>query len=134
MRSKPSPFARTPDPSPPHHNPTTYTMALRPETEVQDVLKRLREVRDKVPARTHFGDDNHEAIDAAIAVLDEKLDEDDVYGRFEPGDDDDINADEGRSDHSLENARAAAAWLHCEDDDDPATGWEELVAARDKGD
>lgn len=109
-------------------------MALRPETEVQDVINRLRKVRDKVPARTYFGEDNHEAIDAAIAVLDEKLDEDEAYGRFEPGDDDDLNADEGRSDHALENARSAAQWLHCEDDDDPATGWEELVTNREKDD
>jgi hypothetical protein len=87
----------------------------RTRIEIEDELANLKNLRDKVPQLTAFGDDNQEAIDAQVRVIEERLDYEDVLEEFE---------EEG--DHILSHALTALEWLE-EDDVPPSEGWAELV-------
>jgi hypothetical protein len=82
--------------------------------QVTTEIARLRELRDKVPARTFFGDSNVAAIDAQIEVLTSKWSENAIYDRW---DDDE---------RLLEVALEARHWLD-RDVEPPSDGWAHLV-------
>lgn len=73
--------------------------------EIQKEIKALRDVRPSVRHHSAFGDDNLVALDAQIEVLEEDLDNSDIYDRFE-----DVE-------HTLMAALDARMWLDGELDD-----------------
>jgi hypothetical protein len=59
-------------------------MAKKPsKKEITKQLKWLKDNKKFIPPSSMFGDNNHRAIDAEIAVLSEKLDENDVQEKFD---------------------------------------------------
>lgn len=109
--------------------------------EVAGEVARLRELREAVPPRTVFGDDNREAITAQIDVLSERLSVEQTEDRW--GEHPHWAGDPGSADiaalsyapYVLAAAVQAAKWLHGHLDilgDSPAASWEgmpELVDA-----
>jgi hypothetical protein len=89
-----------------------------PKTDAQIAaeIEALRALKPKVPARSHFGDDNHAAIDAQIAVLTERMTKAQVRERF---------PEDGMD--KLFMALIAADWMHGDlvgaDDTPPSQDW-----------
>ena len=87
----------------------------RTRIEIDEELENLRELRDQVPPQTVFGDDNQEAIDAQIRVIEERMDYNEAFEAFED-----------MGDYILSNAQDAIRWLV--DDDEPVSdSWRELA-------
>lgn len=55
----------------------------------EDIVKRLLENKSKCLPRSAFGTDNHRCLDVMIEVIEEDLDEDEIYDRYENPDDED---------------------------------------------
>ncbi len=90
-------------------------MNNRPTPErVQQEIATLQEIKPRVRRRNFFGDDNHAAIDAQIAVLKNGLDEDAIDAQWSD------------NEHTLDSALEALAWRNGEDVDSLEDG---LVAA-----
>ena len=53
----------------------------------EEIIKRLLENKSKCPSTGMFGSDNHRNIDVMIEVIEEDLDEDEIYDRYENPDD-----------------------------------------------
>lgn len=91
------------------------------DEQIRQEVEMLKEIKPKVRRHTLFGDDNHAAIDAQIAVLDGGLDEDAIYDEY------------GENDRLLDCALDARRWLDGEWDaddheaDSPAEDWKELI-------
>jgi hypothetical protein len=84
--------------------------------QIQEEIKKLNEIKSKVVQRTLFGDDNIAAINAEIRVLEENMDEDEIYETF--------SEEEGR-DHERDAALCALAWLETGETDCGETSlWE----------
>jgi hypothetical protein len=83
---------------------------------VKDEIAKLKELKPNVRHYTIFGDDNWKGVDAVIRVLEEGMEESQVWDRFDP---------ENTSEFSP--ACAAAKWLKGEIEDDespnPSDGW-----------
>jgi len=78
-------------------------------------IQALKELLPNVRRYTAFGDDNRAAIRAEVAVLEENLDEDTIYGRFPPS-------------GELDAAFGARQWLDSEKGSErPSIGWKPLV-------
>lgn len=95
---------------------------MKPTAEqVQTEIEKLKALKEQVPAFTHFGDDNTEAIRVQIEVLQGERDEDAIYEEFHD------------NDHLRHNALYALEWLEtgviedAEEGDTPASMWEPLV-------
>lgn len=87
------------------------TNTPRSADEIEAEITRLRELKPNVPHYTYFGDDNHAAIDAEIAVLE---------GKANPFDYDD--------EHVSMSAQDAEAWRDgYSDAEAPSAGWAVLV-------
>jgi len=98
---------------------------MRTATEIQAEIERLKAVKPKLKRFNFFGDDIHAAVEAQIAVLQEDLDNDAIYARYDPCENDgDPNEDSGR--HTLDSALEADAW-RSGDADRLAADWEEIV-------
>jgi hypothetical protein len=86
-----------------------------PQDFIYAETKKLKALKEQVPARTSFGDDNHGAIDAQIAVLEQGLSSEQINERY--GDDD--------------NLRLAAVyaydWKFKREEKAPSLEWNELV-------
>lgn len=90
----------------------------KPKTdeEIADEISALQALKPRLRRHNHFGDDNHAAIDAQIAVLAERMTRDQVRARFpEDGCD------------KLFMAQIASDWLWGEvpggDDTPPSQDW-----------
>jgi hypothetical protein len=95
----------------------------RTDTEIATEVAALMAVKDRVPPMTAFGDDNREAISAQIDVLNERMDIDQVHGRF--GEDAFIDPDEF-DEYILDSAIQAHDWMHglqAEDIAAPSADW-----------
>lgn len=91
--------------------------------DIQTEITKLEELKDKVPAKTGFGESNIEAIEAQIEALRENLEEDDVEDRYDAGD---------FTERQRDNALEAIGWRNEDEDDSPSKGWEHLVGAKVK--
>jgi len=91
----------------------------RTEAEIQTQIEELTAIKLKPTFRrtTLFGDNNVEAIEAQIEVLEERLTDDDVTDRQDM---------EDFSEHAANSALDAANWLAGVDEDTPVKGWEGL--------
>lgn len=90
------------------------------EEQINAEIAALVELKPKVRQRTAFGDDNHAAIDAQLAVLRERMSIDDVCSAY---------GDEGMDEfdqHTLDAALSAHDWMTgalAGDEDAPAASW-----------
>lgn len=94
--------------------------------EVAAEIEKLREMMPYIRQTTGFGDDNHEAIDAQICVLKERMGNDDIYDRYQPQNDDGTPDESGNDSHMLNNALEALQWLEGETAEKPSDGWKSL--------
>ncbi len=53
--------------------------------QVKDEIAKLKKMKPNVRMTSNFGDNHHDAIDAQLDVLEEGLDNDEIYDRFEDG-------------------------------------------------
>jgi len=86
------------------------------DAEINHEIEQLRAVKPRVPNRSIFGDDNHAAVDAQIAVLTERMTKDQVRARF---------PEDGMD--KLFMALIAADWMHGDlvgaEDTPPSQDW-----------
>jgi len=88
----------------------------------------LKELLPNVRRYTAFGDDNRAAIRAEVAVLEEDLDEDAIYERFQPINDEGEPDESGNNRGELDAALGARQWLDSEKGSErPSIGWKPLV-------
>lgn len=99
------------------------------DEQVAAEILALKTLKPKINRRNFFGDDLHEQIDAQIKVLEDRMSTNDAYNRWETTGDDDVDADEGRSDDVCDSAIVAANWLEGRDSggDTPSKDWQELA-------
>lgn len=86
---------------------------MRNQDEIDQEIKILRELKQRVPSSSAFGDDNDGAIEAQIKVLEEGI---------EPADMDD-NFDEDEDTYVYDSALGAAEWLSGRSDESPSGEW-----------
>lgn len=102
---------------------------MRTTLEIDAEIAALKALKPRVRERSFFGDDNHAAIDAQIAVLTERMSMDDVYSRF--GQDDTKECDiEEHSEHELDCALNARDWMCgalAADEQSPSQSWGDLA-------
>ena len=98
--------------------PTPKTVA-----EVKAEIKRLQEMKPFVRKTTHFGDDNHERIDAQIRVLEEAMDEDDIWNEW---------PEEEEHQDIRSQAEYALRWSEGEEKDSPSKDWSWLDSRNKK--
>lgn len=104
-------------------------MALPTYRQVEDEIAKLKEIKPNVRRYTFFGDDNWLAIEAQIDVLDNDLDEDEIYAKYE-NDNDALDA----TNAVLDSALGALRWMLGEEDESPSQGWQSLVKEPDQED
>lgn len=97
--------------------------------EIDAEVGHLEALKPRIRKQNAFGDDLHGAIDAQISVLKDRLSESKVFDKFEETGNPDCDHDEGRSQHTLDNALEAWRWMAGEaaDPEPPSKGWEELA-------
>ena len=90
------------------------------DTEVQQEIANLIAIKPRIPQFSAFGDNNHAAIDAQLAVLRERLTRDEVVTRF-PFDGTETNY----------MARVAYEWMSGEvpagPNDTPSQDWQAIA-------
>ncbi len=83
---------------------------MRTKKEIEKQIEEIKKAKTTTPARSAFGDDNHAAMDAQIEVLTKGMDADDVYAKWEDGD----NYDKNRN--LIHAAESAVEWLDGDDE------------------
>lgn len=98
-------------------------MAKKPtEKQIKAEINKLYDLLKKVPMTNFFNENNHDKINAQIKVLEDRMDEDEVYAEFEDTEDPDKTYD------LVSNARDAAMWLIGESEyGSPSDGWKEIA-------
>lgn len=91
--------------------------------QIKAEIAELKRIKPLIPERSFFGDNNQEAIDAQIIVLEEDLSEEDVFERGERAEDEEGYFDENMINH----ARDAVDWLNGDSEESPSAGWAVLV-------
>lgn len=84
-------------------------LVIKTDEQKAAMVAALRKQKKTAPEFTFFGDNNHEGIDAQIAVIEEEMDEDKIYNRY-PDDEEDQ--------HTRDMALDAANWLRGMQEDD----------------
>lgn len=85
-------------------------------------IKKLKKMKPKVRQYSSFGDDHHEAIDAQVDVLERRLEENDIWDRWQDA------MDPEEMPHALDSALAARRWLDGDNvDGAPSKDWKELA-------
>ena len=74
---------------------------MKSKEEIQNEIRALKEIRPKVRPTSMLGDDNLAALDAQVDVLENKLDDNDIYDKYDHVD---------SSEYVLENALDARSW------------------------
>jgi hypothetical protein len=98
------------------------------DKQIAAEIAALKKIKPKVRARSAFGDDHHAAIDAQIDVLVKRMTNDQVYDRYEPTGDSDIDRDDGRSESIHSSALDALNWRTGDSNDGaPSKSWKELT-------
>jgi hypothetical protein len=96
---------------------------MKPSEEmINQEINRLIEIAPKVRQFSLFGDDNRAAIEAEIVVLQKRMNEDQIYRKWE----DENNYEHNR--YLIDTALGAAWWLDGDPDyEAPSKGWEGLI-------
>lgn len=74
---------------------------MKTQEEIKGEIEALKTVRPKVKPHSMFGDDNLAMLDAQVDVLENDLDDDDIYERYDHAD---------ASEYVLEGALEANNW------------------------
>lgn len=74
---------------------------MRTQEDIKDEIEALKAVRPKVKPHSIFGDDNLAMLDAQVDVLENNLDPDDIYDKYDHTD---------ASEYVLEGALEANNW------------------------
>ena len=82
---------------------------MKTKEQITKEIELLKTVRPNVRPMSMFGDDNLGSVDAQIQVLDEYLDDDEIYDRFDVA---------SSSEYILEAALAARQWIDDKEDPD----------------
>jgi hypothetical protein len=94
--------------------------------KIEAEIKKLKEILPKVQPFSAFGDDNQARIRAEIRVMEEDLDEDDIFNEF-PASDEDMESGSPCA-GTNQSARDARQWLDGESEDgSPYENWKPLV-------
>lgn len=96
---------------------------MRSKDEIAAEAQKLRDMRDTVRETTAFGDNNREAIDAQIEVLEKGIDEDKLYDLHDGAAEDEMFGTQ----HDFDSALAACQWVTGEEDEAPSDDWQSLV-------
>lgn len=100
------------------------------EKQIADEIKALRELRDKIPPRTSFGDSNLDRIDAEIDVLSTNMSSKMIELKY--GDDETAEEYSGQS-GAYESADYARQWLDGDAlDGSMSDNWRSLVGVKPK--
>jgi hypothetical protein len=100
-------------------------MKIPTEAEIKAEILKLTTMKPTVLMSSMFGDNHHDAIDAQIEVLEERLDSDDVYDRYPSIEEDEDN---GYPANVRDSAIEAAMWMEGESEDgSPSENWQSLV-------
>lgn len=106
------------------------------DADIQTEIARLKEMAPLVRPTSMFGDDNLQLLKDHIWVLENRANDDEIYGRFdlinegeEPDEDDRAIANEAekRSFERAYNALEARRWMIGDSKERPSTNWEGLV-------
>jgi len=103
--------------------------------QIEAEIKKLGVIKPNVRKTSIFGDNNQDAIDAQIEVLENRWTDDEIYDRFPSQEDLDNKADHGEEvddigyrNNVIESALEAAQWLEGESEyGKPSDGWKELI-------
>lgn len=88
-------------------------------------VENLKSLKDRIRPKTAFGDDNVAGVEAQITVLEELMDEADVW---ENSDNEDEGGDGDWDSSVVDHALEAVRWLEGESEDGaPSVGWKELI-------
>jgi hypothetical protein len=90
---------------------------VRTPEEISTEITKLKGLKDSIPKKSFFGDDNHAAVDVQIQVLEQLMSNNDVYDTW--GDDEIEEFDQ----HTLDSALEASNWLTSDRDEPPSSGW-----------
>lgn len=94
---------------------------LRPEKQIQNEIVALQETKPRIPEFNGFRDSNHEAIDAQVKVLSDRLSYADLVKEY-GGKVDDME--------TLEAAKYARDWMNSEPVWSPSSEWLNRYAGR----
>jgi hypothetical protein len=95
-------------------------MSRKSHEQINNEINALRTIKPTVRKTNAFHEDNHEAIDAQIAVLEERMSHDDVYDTWGDEDTDEF------SQHLLDAALRACDWMSgdlAESEGSPSSDW-----------
>lgn len=84
------------------------------QTQISSEIKKLENIRPRIPALTGFGDSNNDAIDAEIEVMKKDMPEGRIWDKHED------------DEHTLNAALYARRWMDGEEDEAPSVGWRPL--------
>lgn len=87
----------------------------RSQEEIDAEIAKLEELKDKVPGKSMFGDDNQAAVRAEIDVLKEKRSRSDIYKKY------------GGDIYVCDSALTAWGWMTGDVEQPTSVDWAELV-------
>jgi len=88
-------------------------LVVRTDEQKASMIEGLRQMKNKAPEFTFFGDNNHAGIDAQIAAIEEEWSEDDCYDKY---------PDMEEDSHTRDMALDAVKWLNGQEEDDVLLG------------
>lgn len=97
------------------------------QEEIDAEIKWLTDNKPRLRKLTAFGDNNHDAIDAQIEVLKNKLTDDQIDARSQFEDDDTYGDDSLWTTNVRDCANATAQWLTGDEPEKPSSGWSSLL-------
>lgn len=85
---------------------------MKTQKEIKEQIEKLKAIRPKIRPTSFFGDSNLDKLDAQVKVLEEGLDQDDIYDEW-PRDEEDMEV--------RMSAEEALNWLDGESEFDDLT-------------
>ncbi len=115
----------------------TATASPPTKAQIKAEIKKLKAMKPFIPVKSMFGDNNHNSIDADIAVMEKNLTEEQIEERYLPRDEDgdDIEDDHenGKTADIEHSARMTRYWMDGAPrlgEGAPTKGWEALATSR----
>lgn len=93
---------------------------MRTQEEITAEIAALNSLRERVPTHTLFGEDNQARIDAQIEVLQDEMDDDEIYDRW-------ADVGEDPNETILSDALDALDWLNG-DAPAPSADWADIAS------
>lgn len=94
---------------------------MKTQEAIKAEVAKLRELKPQVRQRTYFGDDNWNAIDAEIKVLEEGMHEDKIWDEWP-------DTERGPDLFLRDAAIGACNWMNDDPDTEaPSVGWQALI-------